>query len=48
MAVLDAKKTYKNLKSKLSKEQFKDLANCPLSESEYLQILKENEIIEEN
>ena len=97
MAVLDAKKTYKNLKSKgfedaenksddhkylnffyneklilhtkishgakdlndflikqmssqckLSKEQFKDLANCPLSESEYLQILKENEIIEED
>jgi predicted RNA binding protein YcfA (HicA-like mRNA interferase family) len=97
MAVLDAKKTYKNLKTKgfedapnksddhkylnfiyndklilhtkishsakdldnflikqmssqckLSKEQFKDLANCPLSEEEYIQILKDNEIIEED
>jgi predicted RNA binding protein YcfA (HicA-like mRNA interferase family) len=97
MAVLDAKKTYKNLKSKgfedannksddhkylnfvhndkiilhtkishgskdlndflikqmssqckLSKEQFKDLANCPLSENEFIQILKDNEIIEED
>ncbi len=97
MAVLDAKKTYKNLKSKgfedatnksddhkylnffhngriilhtkishgakdlndflikqmssqckLSKEEFKDLANCPLSEEAYIQILKENEMIEED
>ena len=94
MAVLDAKKAYKNLKSKgfidapdrsddhkylelyqedrlilytkishgekdlgaflirqmshqckLSKSEFMDLANCPLSEKAYLQILKDKEIL---
>jgi predicted RNA binding protein YcfA (HicA-like mRNA interferase family) len=94
MAVLDAKKAYKNLKSKgfidapdrsddhkylelyqddrlilytkishgekdlgsflirqmshqckLSKSEFMDLANCPLSEQAYLQILKDKEIL---
>lgn len=95
MAVLDAKKTYKNLKKKgfvdspsksddhkylelyhddklvlytkishgekdlddylikqmsmqckLSKSEFADLANCPLSEREYLEILAEKGLIE--
>lgn len=94
MAVLDAKKTYRNLKSKgfidapnksddhkylefyyedrlvlytkishgekdlgdflikqmshqckLSKSEFMDLANCPLSEDEYLKILKDKEFL---
>ncbi len=94
MAVLDAKKTYKNLKSKgfidspnksddhkylefyqdnrlilhtkishgekdlgdflikqmshqckLSKTEFMDLANCPLSEEKYIQILRDKSIL---
>ena len=94
MAVLDAKKTYRNLKSKgfidapnksddhkylefyyddklvlytkishgekdlgdflikqmsyqckLSKSEFMDLANCPLSEDEYLKILEDKEFL---
>lgn len=33
---------------KLGKKEFIDLANCPLSESEYLEILKTNGTITEN
>jgi hypothetical protein len=36
-----------SVQCKLSKEEFKDLANCPLSQAQYIQILIDKEIIEE-
>jgi hypothetical protein len=34
-----------SVQCKLNKEQFKDLANCPLSQEEYIDILREQGLI---